>query len=137
MKKLTMQELIEAPQTVQILYLNRTCSASMFKEALKNHPEYFPDEIEYRRKWAAIPDSVHESYRAQTEALKETIEHLKPPPGTGSPGMADYLNPDYVSPWQAHIDAGEKIRPQLLEIYRRHYEPHGVYSEKHAKTLHL
>lgn len=59
MKDLSYAEFEKAPSKVQFLYvaaiMKQPVGSQMIEDAIKDHPEYFPDELEHRRKWAAIP----------------------------------------------------------------------------------
>ncbi len=54
MRDLTYKEFTSAPPIVQHLYwrslLKMPVGQKMIDEAIKDHPEYFPDEVEYLRK---------------------------------------------------------------------------------------
>ena len=54
----------KAPAIIQWLYLSamakQPVGRSVFEDAMQKHPEYFPAELEYRRKWDLIPQSVHD-----------------------------------------------------------------------------
>jgi len=39
----------------------------MYRKALDEHPEYFPEEVEEERKWAAIPQDVKDAYYAESD----------------------------------------------------------------------
>lgn len=62
MKHLTYKELLEAPARVQLLYTlaitNQPAGSKMIEDAIKENPEYFPDELECRRKCALIPSGT-------------------------------------------------------------------------------
>lgn len=40
-----------------------TIGMATYERAIKEHPEYFPEEVEYRRKYAAIPEIEKEYSR--------------------------------------------------------------------------
>lgn len=37
----------------------------MYEKAITEYPEHFPEEVEYRRKWALIPQEVHDAYQKE------------------------------------------------------------------------
>ncbi len=59
---------LNAPASVQFVkmmdVMGQPIGLETYERALKEGPEYFPDEIEYRRKWALIPQSVKDAYNA-------------------------------------------------------------------------
>ena len=61
MKYLTLDEFCKAPVLVQFLYakamMQQPVGMEMINEGIEKHPEYFPDEIEHRRK-VAMKESV-------------------------------------------------------------------------------
>jgi hypothetical protein len=52
MKDLTQKELEAAPMIVQHIYVSSMCntgvSLSLVEEAIKKHPEYFPEEVKHK-----------------------------------------------------------------------------------------
>ena len=64
MKDLTYKELLEAPAKVRFLYTmavaKQPVGSQMIEDAIKESPEYFPDELEHRRKWELIPQQDHD-----------------------------------------------------------------------------
>jgi len=54
MKNLSYEDLIQAPSKVQFVYLAATrkirLGSKILEEAIKEHPEYFTEEIEQRNK---------------------------------------------------------------------------------------
>lgn len=92
MKRLTHKEFLEAPSRVQFIYtmsmVNQPISTSMLDDAISEHPEYFPDEVEHRSKWALIPQEVHDEYWKEREKLRAEIYKEMPP----SKGILDWIN---------------------------------------------
>lgn len=88
------------------------------ENALECYPEYFPLEIEHRQKWAAIPKTVHDSYRKELLELDEKIMY-----GVESKGMFGWVkNPDAYLAYKEHYDSGKKLRDDL---YKKYYSSYG------------
>lgn len=66
MKELTTEEFSEAPNRVQYIHMcahqNIPIGMSILDEAIDKYPEYFPDEVEHIRKWAAVPEELKDEY---------------------------------------------------------------------------
>lgn len=58
MKDLTEKEFLAAPAKVQFVYvaasLKQPIGFEMLDSAIRENPEYFPEEVEHRRKWALM-----------------------------------------------------------------------------------
>lgn len=52
-------------------------SASLYEKAINDYPQNFPEEVEYRRKWDAIPQEVKDKYSDSTFRLTLTEEQEK------------------------------------------------------------
>lgn len=92
MKDLTEKEFFEAPNKVQYIYMmgmmKRAIGSGVYEDAIKEHPEYFPDEVEHTRKWDAIPQDVHDKYWEEYWKLdKEIMKDV--PPSKGIFGWID------------------------------------------------
>ena len=73
MKYLTPKEFSKAPAKIQWLYtmalVKQPIGSSTLENAIKEHPEYFPDELEHRRKYDLIPQQVHDDYWKEWRVL--------------------------------------------------------------------
>lgn len=133
MKKLTEQEILDAPEIVQHIYVatlfGTPIGFSLFDEAVTKHPEYFPDVIEHRAKWNAIPQEVHD---AMHKELKEQFALLYP----DSEGSPLSCSKGFLY-WAKHPQEYELYRPIMeqrhkayneLEIlmYEKYYAAYGI-----------
>lgn len=58
--------------------MKQPIGSSTYDKAIKEHPEYFPDEIERIRKWELIPQKVHDKYWEEYWELdKEIMKEYK------------------------------------------------------------
>lgn len=128
MKDLSYAELEKAPSRVKFLYMmaimKQPVGSKMIEEAIKDHPEYFPDELEHRRKWASIPQSVHDEYWEEWQKLdKEVYKDL--PPSNGIIGWLDdregYENWNKVR--KRCYDAGQ---PLFKALHQKYYGQYGI-----------
>lgn len=130
MKDLTYKELLEAPARVQFLYTmaiaKQPVGSQMIEDAIKESPEYFPDELEHRRKWALIPQTVHDEYWAEREQLR-TECYKAMPPSKGISGWAmDESKEDYNN-WNTAYQKCREIEKPLAEaIYKKYYGQYGI-----------
>jgi len=128
MKNLTHKELIAAPRKIQSIYflaMTKTPMGSgLIESAIKEHPEYFPDEVEHRRKWILIPQSVHDAYWAESSKLQEKAYSDIPDFG----GISNAINhPEKFTEWkQAHDAASEKAKPLFKALHEKHYAKYGI-----------
>lgn len=126
MKDMTFDEMWAAPAIIQFIWgmsINGSAiGMGLYKKAMKDHPEYFPDEIEAQRKWAAIPKSVHDAYWAEREALREPSE-------IGLIASIELLSEDPAK-YKEWADKNEQTRAardkQLKALHDKHYGPYGV-----------
>lgn len=52
-------------------------SADAYNNAIEKYPEYFPEEVEYRRKWESVPQEVKDKYQDSTYRLQLTDQEEK------------------------------------------------------------
>lgn len=50
------------PDKVLFFKLQPMCGLEQYEKILKEYPEWFPDEVEYRKKWDLVPELVKDSY---------------------------------------------------------------------------
>lgn len=130
MKHLSYSELLTAPAKVQFLFMasmnNQPVGGKMIDEAIAEHPEYFPDEVEHRRKWALIPQSVHDNYLAEREVLRKKC-YKDMPPSKGIIGwVMDESKDDYNS-WQKDYDKCREVELPLAEaLHKKYYSQYGI-----------
>jgi len=128
MKKLTYEELLKAPPKVAFLYtmamLNQPVGVSVFEEAIAEHPEYFPDEVEHRRKWSLIPQHVHDEYHKELTTLGAEIYKDMPP----SKGFLEWVNdPSGYKKWSTLFKIyREKEKVLEAELHKKYYSKYGV-----------
>ncbi len=130
MKDLTYEDLITAPTRVQFLYLaairNEPVGSQMIEDAIKESPEYFQEELEYKRKWALVPQSVHDEYWAAREELGKEI-YKDMPPSKGIIGWAADKDFDGYNKWSdAYNKCREIEKPLAEEIHRKFYGEYGI-----------
>jgi len=129
MKNLTHKELKDAPSEVQYLYMcsvmNHPIGSSIYEETIKKHPEYFPDEIEHRKKWEAIPKEVHDAYWKEYWKIDKEIYKDVPHRGKGILFYAQ--NPKEYAEYKEAFDAARKKALPLHEaLHRKFYSKYGI-----------
>jgi len=128
MKDLTTKEFFEAPSRVQYIYtmgmMKQPIGSSLYNEAIEEHPEYFPDVIEHRKKWAVIPQKTHDDYWEEYWALDKEI--MKDVPD--SKGIVYWAsNPsDYVEWNKKYTKAKEQGKPLYQELHKKFYSKYGI-----------
>lgn len=77
MKKLRFNDMEVAPPLVVYIWMcaqfNIPIGSGTFEEAIKLHPEYFPEEIEYRDKWSTVPIEVKNEYSEEFSKLEQRL----------------------------------------------------------------
>ena len=128
MKKLTDKEFDNAPSKVQWLYMmfrsGQPIGISMFDECVKEYPEYFPDEVEYSRKWNSIPQSVHDEHNSERAIIHEKCYKGLPQ----SKGMYWLVNhPDEYEEWLVGYNKARKKEVAMLRVlHRKTYGKYGI-----------
>lgn len=116
-------------------------SFSLYEEALTKYPEYFSEEIECKRKWDAIPQSVHDEYQNLSETqlfpseeeLKEYEAILGPEPFPELPGgiIQRVMHPEHEEEyaiqdqWNKKLFALRSVKQK--ELRDKYYGPYGIY----------
>jgi len=128
MKDLTEKEFFEAPSKVQYIYMmgmmKQPIGSSIYEDAIKEHPEYFPDEVEHRRKWDAIPQEVHDKYSEEYWKLDEEVMKDVPP----SKGIIGWIDDqEGYSEWNKKwTEANEKAKPLREALHKKFYSEYGI-----------
>ena len=85
MKDITSTDVKQIPGIVLQIYVNSMCnipiSISTYNEAIEKYPEYFPDEVEHKKKYDAIPKHIHDQYLQEMSELFENYFHHLPNKG--------------------------------------------------------
>ncbi len=124
LEDMTMEDFEKSPGLIQHIFVagicNRPIGMSLYEEAIEKHPEYFPEEIEYKKKWDAIPQSVHDEYwKEYWEKDKEIKKDL--PEATGLVGAMN--NDDYHQALKKTYPARDKMRNNL---HKKYYSKYGI-----------
>lgn len=123
MRDLTWAELQDAPGKVRLVYLYATTGlpigAKISDEAIDECPEYFQDEVAYRREYASYPQEVHDAYMERYleihRAFMDTI-----PPSLGIVGFA--RNPDAAKEFHKALKLIKPTMDQRLdELFHLYY----------------
>lgn len=128
MKDLTTKEFLDAPALIMHIYRNAMCKipmgASLIERGMKEHPEYFPDEMEHRRKWEAIPQSVHDEYWKERTAIHTKVFKNMP----GSKGILGWANdPEGYLKWSKQWEKCRKKELPLIEkLHNKFYSKYGI-----------
>jgi len=73
MKELSIKEFNEAPHIIQYItimaHLKQPLGSRIIEKAVFEYPQYFPEELEHRKKWENVPDEVKESYFKEISEL--------------------------------------------------------------------
>lgn len=123
----------DIPGIVQYLmaasYLNQGVGSWALEKALSEHPEYFPEVIEHRRKWALIPEEVKTAFFAESSekeaALYEDCRKLT----SGEGGIMHWITREGQEEWIKYSKCTETKRPLLLALKR---EMHEKYLAKYG-----
>lgn len=128
MKDLTEKEFLESPGKVQYIYMmgviEQPISLGTYEDAIQEHPEYFPDETERRKKWNAIPKAVHDKYWEEYWRIHKEIMKDIPP----SKGIVGCINDqEGYGEWEKKWTEANKKRNLLLEsLHKKFYSEYGI-----------
>lgn len=129
MKVLTLKEIEQAPSLVQYIYAAWLCNTPIgmatLDEAVKAHPEYFPDEVEHRRKWSLVPKSVQDEYFSELWKLHEEVYNDLPHENKGILYYAQH--PKEYREWQEALDKRRPMEAQReKELHEKYLAPYGI-----------
>jgi len=128
MRDLTYDELIKAPTVVQYIYMNSLQKIPIgyrtLNEGIENYPEYFPDEVEHRKKWKVVPQNVHDAYWKEREEIYNKV--MKDvPKGYGL--LWHIENPQESEIVQSEQSkAFEKLKPLEKSLHEKYYGKYGL-----------
>lgn len=129
------KDFLNAPSSVQFVkmmaVMEQPIGLEMYERALKDGPEYFPEEIEYRSKWALIPKEVKDAYSKESPLWKLDVDDNAPDEVKHWPGFLGATDHDWKvrGVWYASDEykANEKRREQQeIECYNRHFGEYGL-----------
>lgn len=128
-KTLTNKQFEEAPAEVQNVYIHALCKipigTSNFNEAVEKYPEYFPEETELRRKWAAVPQEIQDTYWEEYKKLDKEIYKDVPHKGKGLLFFANNPKEDkeHSIAWNK---ANEKSKPLKRALHNKYFSKYGI-----------
>lgn len=125
MQHLTEKQFEKAPKIVQSIYvltlLNQPVPGSVMNEAMERYPDYFQEEIQYKKIWEAIPQSVKDAY---FDELHKALAHSFP----DNKGILYWIN--HQLEFQEYQKKYEEIRKQneqiRKDIHKKHFEKYGL-----------
>lgn len=99
------------------------CNVDIYEQALKDNPEYFKEELEYRRKWEAIPKSIKNKYYKELGEFETNIYGKAPHAGKGliffaNNPQASYEYSKYIASYRDEL---ESKRKELNDKYFKKY----------------
>jgi hypothetical protein len=118
-------DILNAPAKVQFLRVAAMCKtpvgSKIYNEAIEEHPEYFPEEVEYRRKQALIPESVRE---AHSKGWAEIVSALNKefPKGQG----ISWAIENHEEWSRINDERKKKELPLMKALHEKHYSKYGI-----------
>jgi len=128
MKNLTPEEFDKAPNIVQYVYImsmsNIPIGSKIYEETIRDHPEYFYEEISETEKWNKIPQEVHDAYWKEYGELKKEVFKDVPP----SKGLMAYIggSKEYKEWEKLWNVAYKKWEPLKRKLHRKYYSKYGI-----------
>ena len=102
-------------------YMGIPMGMSFYEETIKKYPDYFPDEIEHRRKWDSIPQSLHDAYWSEYWAFYEELWKNEPK----SKGILAAIKDQ-----ESFHEAYDRLRPiekkKEKELHKKYYAKYGL-----------
>lgn len=110
MKNLSWDEIKDAPPIIGQVYMcgmmNIPIGSSIYEKAIQKHPEYFPEEVEHRKKWDSVPQQIKDAYSA--ELYKILDKYREAAPSLGNHGILaqirDTKAKKQLKAWQEYMD---------------------------------
>lgn len=127
MKRLTLDEFNKAPKDVQAIHalamLGMPVGSGLFERAVKEHPQYFPEEVAHRKKWNSIPQSVHDAYWKEISDFENKWMEENPgdPKWINGGVMMMIKHPECRDYFDRKFQASNDLRKKLDKKY---YEPY-------------
>lgn len=120
-------------------YSQTPISFEMYESALKEYPEWFPEEIERRRRWDAIPKDEKDEYYSlskewslPTDGFLSECEEIfgkMPDPDLRGVGIIQRVTTHEHRDWTAHDNWFKKVfelrHKQEGELYDKYFAKYG------------
>jgi hypothetical protein len=91
---------------------------------MKEHPEYFPEEVERERRWNLIPQQVHDAYLKELSEFNEIL--WKDAPKSG--GIFEMINNSEAS--KKYYEFWDKAHPiqeaKEKELHKKYYSKYNI-----------
>ena len=125
---LTQKEFNKAPVIIKVLQVlaatKQPIGMGTYEKAMREHPEYFVDEIEHKKKWNLIPESVHDAHDKEWIVLQNKVTGEYP----NSKGLLYWL--DHPKEMDGNYKACEGVRnrykPQFKELHDKYYAKYDI-----------
>ncbi len=98
--------------------------ASLYDEAIEKHPEYFPKEVELKRKWESIPENIMLCYKKECEFAHEEAYKGLPE----NKGLVYWVNnkEEFTRFYTLLGECSEKHKELLRQINEKYLKPYGI-----------
>lgn len=121
----------DIPSTIMYLWacsINKMAtSGTIIEQAMKDHPEYFVEELEYRRKMATVPQEVHDAYHE--DCMHKEMWRSSELPNT-TKGLYYYSQhpEEYQDYWEAskQLDKQYDMEEIDRQLWNKYYEVYGL-----------
>ncbi len=113
----------DMPMEVFAFKLQQFYGSAQMNRMIEKYPEWFPEEVEHRRKWALVPEEVKDAH------VKEWMVAYNEATGAIPAGgiMAHIMDSEYSRNWhQKYSEAMEKLKPIEKAIHEKHYGKYGL-----------
>lgn len=116
MKALSHDEINKLPQEVRFIYMmslaNQSVGVSVFQKAVEKYPEYFEEEIEYRKKYENIPKWAWVQYEYFNNIASLSL-NIEPSPGIGSPDFGSWYSRNRPLMEQMEIEREDNFKKYI------------------------
>lgn len=103
---------------------NTPVGSDMFRQAILENPDHFPEEYARMKAWEAIPQEVHNAYRRDWEIMYAEL-HKDEPDSDGIFGIMENTEKSRI--WQAWWGKTYPIeREKEAKLHKKHYSKYGV-----------
>ena len=104
--------------------LGQPLPMSIYEEAISKHPEYFPKEVELRRKWDSVPIHIIEAYKRECLDVTEKV-FANLPPQKGFLYWSEHKE-EYLAFNDSFSKCMAEEKKLHKEIYDKYLTPYGL-----------
>ena len=124
----------DIPPEVAVFKMSRWVSADRYEYMINTYPEWFKEEVDYREKWALVPEEVKDNYNNEywdtnTRIRDEEFKSFKTPEGFNGCGIMTWIElyeDEYHDAMKRDSIVTERMKEVSKKLHNKYYKKYGI-----------